>query len=142
MVQVEFTGPEVEVAYYIVRDHWGQGYATEAARACFEHGFADLGMDRIIGVAWPDNPASLRVMEKSGMTYEGIAHLLRARDGPVRRRVAIGGARRRSVALSRRRCGPWATSAGSTVSRGDDSRCGAHGTALRTLQYESTPRRL
>jgi len=40
--------------------------------------------------------------------------------------------------LSRRRCGPWATSAGSTVSRGDDSRCGAHGTALRTLQYEST----
>ncbi len=72
MVQVEFTGPEVEIAYYIVRDHWGQGYATEATRACLDHGFADLGLDRIIGLAWPDNPASLRVMEKSGMTYEGM----------------------------------------------------------------------
>ena len=66
------TGPEVEIAYYIVRDHWGQGYATEASRACLDHGFADLGLDRIIGLAWPDNPASLRVMEKSGMTYEGM----------------------------------------------------------------------
>ena len=72
MVYVESTGPEIELVYYIVRDHWGQGYATEAARACLAHGFDDLGLDRIIAIAWPDNPASLRVMEKAGMTYEGL----------------------------------------------------------------------
>lgn len=72
MVYVEFTGPEVEVVYYIVRDHWGKGYATEATTACLAYGLDDLGMNRIIGIAWPDNPASLRVMEKSGMTYEGV----------------------------------------------------------------------
>ena len=72
MVYVEHTGPEIEVAYYIVRDHWGEGYATEAVRACLEYGLTELGMERIIGVAWPDNPASLRVIEKSGMTFEGL----------------------------------------------------------------------
>jgi ribosomal-protein-alanine N-acetyltransferase len=72
MVYVESTGPEIELVYYIVRDHWGRGYATEAARECLAHGFGDLGLDRIIAIAWPDNPASLRVMEKSGMTYEGL----------------------------------------------------------------------
>jgi RimJ/RimL family protein N-acetyltransferase len=71
MVYVEHTGPEVELVYYIVRNDWGKGYATEAARACLTYGLGDLGLDRIIAIAWPDNPASLRVMEKAGMSYEG-----------------------------------------------------------------------
>jgi RimJ/RimL family protein N-acetyltransferase len=71
LVHVELKLPEVELAYYVVRDRWGRGYATEAARACLDHGFADLGLDRIIAIAWPENGASHRVMEKAGMTYEG-----------------------------------------------------------------------
>src|SRR5689334_153629 len=48
-------GPEVEVAYHFRRDHWGHGYATEAARACRDHGFDTLGLQRLISLILPGN---------------------------------------------------------------------------------------
>ena len=66
--------PEVEAAemgYWIAKPHWGQGYATEAARAVISCGFDDLGLHRIYARHWTHNPASGRVMQKAGMTYEG-----------------------------------------------------------------------
>lgn len=70
---VEGVGPDVELAYQFGADHWGQGYATEAAAACLEYGFAELELDRVLGMTFPDNFASRRVLEKVGMTYEGRA---------------------------------------------------------------------
>jgi len=43
---------------------------TEAARACLHWGFEDVGLERIVAIARPENGASLRVMEKLGMKYE------------------------------------------------------------------------
>lgn len=63
---------EIELAYALARHAWGQGLATEAARACLRYGFETLGMGRVIALAEPENVASRRVMEKAGMHYEGI----------------------------------------------------------------------
>src|SRR5205085_6573703 len=61
---------EVEVAYMIAKPYWGQGLATEAARALIEHGFRDHGLRRLISIIHPDNKGSIRVAEKNGMGYE------------------------------------------------------------------------
>lgn len=60
---------EVEVGYGFGKEHWGQGIASEAARACLRFGFEDVGLARIVAVAYPQNTGSRRVMEKIGMKY-------------------------------------------------------------------------
>lgn len=62
---------EVEVAFTIARAYWGQGLATEAARAIVRHGFEELGLARLICLIDPDNHASIRVATKIGMEQEG-----------------------------------------------------------------------
>jgi ribosomal-protein-alanine N-acetyltransferase len=64
-------GPEVEAVYLVRRDRWGRGYATEAARAALEIGHGQLGMPRIVALAYPENVASQRVMAKAGMRPDG-----------------------------------------------------------------------
>jgi RimJ/RimL family protein N-acetyltransferase len=66
--------PEIEVGYMLARDYWGQGYATESARACLRFGFVDRAMNRIVAVAHPENMASRHVIEKMGMCFEKTAH--------------------------------------------------------------------
>jgi len=66
---------EVEVAYLIAKEFWGQGLATEATRAIAEYAFERLGLERLISLVTPGNTASQRVAEKTGM------HLERAVDG-------------------------------------------------------------
>lgn len=63
------TSAEIEILYGIAPSHWGQGLATEAARAVLHYGFEELRLSRIIGGADVPNVASLRVLEKLGMTY-------------------------------------------------------------------------
>jgi ribosomal-protein-alanine N-acetyltransferase len=60
---------EVDLGYRFKKNFWGNGYATEAARACIKHGFAMLNLGRIVGRALPANLASIKVLEKSGMEY-------------------------------------------------------------------------
>ena len=63
-------GPEIEAAYLFRRDRWGRGYATEALRAVL--GVAEsLELERVIALAYPENDASRRVMEKAGMVPNG-----------------------------------------------------------------------
>jgi RimJ/RimL family protein N-acetyltransferase len=64
-------GPEVEVVYLLRRDRWGRGYATEAATAALERAHGELGIGRVVALAYPENEASQRVMEKAGMREEG-----------------------------------------------------------------------
>jgi RimJ/RimL family protein N-acetyltransferase len=65
-------GPEIEVGYHLAQFAWGKGFATEAARATIEHGFRVLDLDQLVSVVFPENFASQRVLEKSGMTYRGM----------------------------------------------------------------------
>ena len=60
---------EVDVAYRFMPVHWGQGLATEVALASVRYGFADLGLKQIIGLVMPENLASVRVLEKTGLRY-------------------------------------------------------------------------
>jgi RimJ/RimL family protein N-acetyltransferase len=61
---------EVEVAYLIAKEYWGQGLGTEAAQAILQYGFGQLGLSRLICMIDPSNQASRRVAEKIGMTLE------------------------------------------------------------------------
>lgn len=61
---------EPEIGYLFVRRLWGQGLATEAARACRDHAFGPLDLERVISLPDPANLASRRVAEKIGMTLE------------------------------------------------------------------------
>ena len=61
---------EVEVGYTVQYKYWGQGFATEMARALVNIGFEQLGLDNIICFALTTNRASQRVMEKVGFTFE------------------------------------------------------------------------
>jgi ribosomal-protein-alanine N-acetyltransferase len=61
---------EVEVAYTITREYWGQGLATEAAKAILDYGFEHLNLSRLVSVIDSENIASQRVAEKIGMTFE------------------------------------------------------------------------
>src|SRR5262245_10374330 len=67
-------GPLIEVGYHLARAAWGKGYATEAAAASVRHGFEKMQLARIWGVVDPLNFASQRVLEKSGLTYQGMGH--------------------------------------------------------------------
>ena len=59
------------LGYLLGRNYWGQGYATEAARAVLDFGFRKLDLHRIYATCRPANVASSRVMEKLGMRREG-----------------------------------------------------------------------
>ncbi|MDX6523215.1 MAG: [ribosomal protein S5]-alanine N-acetyltransferase [Gaiellales bacterium] len=71
LVLVELVGPEVEVVYELVREHWGKGIATEVGRACLEVAFGQLGLRRVVALSYPENEPSVRVMQKIGMTADG-----------------------------------------------------------------------
>ena len=64
-------GQIAELGYDLDYHHWGQGYATEAARAVVAFGFTQLQLHRIFGECHPANSASQRVMQKIGLSYEG-----------------------------------------------------------------------
>lgn len=66
-------GDDIEIAYRLPYAQWGHGYATEMARAVLEHGLTTLGLQRIVGLTWPENVASQRVLEKIGMQREADA---------------------------------------------------------------------
>ena len=56
-----------ELAYWIGEPFWGNGYATEAARAVVRFGWENLGLHIIVGSCKISNPASARVLEKAGL---------------------------------------------------------------------------
>jgi RimJ/RimL family protein N-acetyltransferase len=72
----------IEVGYHLRRDHWGQGFATEAARACMDYAFRKLGAERVVSLIRAENTPSRRVAERNGMGIEkevmhcGLPHLL------------------------------------------------------------------
>ncbi|MBE6951607.1 MAG: GNAT family N-acetyltransferase [Ruminococcaceae bacterium] len=61
------------IGYCMSRAHWGKGIMTEALTALTDFFFDQVGCNRIEAEHDPNNPASGRVMEKAGMTYEGTS---------------------------------------------------------------------
>jgi RimJ/RimL family protein N-acetyltransferase len=68
---LESAHQHAELGYWLGVPFWGQGYATEAARAVVDYGFSTLGLHRIYASHFANNPASGRVLRKIGMKHEG-----------------------------------------------------------------------
>jgi RimJ/RimL family protein N-acetyltransferase len=64
------------VAWRLAREHWGQGYATEAATGWLDHGFGVLGLQRVISITDPPNLRSLAVMRRLGMVFDHEAEIV------------------------------------------------------------------
>ena len=62
--------PAVEVGWRLHPAAWGKGYASEAARVALREGFETLGLEKICSIPQSINPASYRVCERIGMTFE------------------------------------------------------------------------
>ena len=61
-----------EMGYWLGVPFWNQGCTTEAALRVVAWGLKELGLHRIQATCLPRNPASARVMQKAGMSYEGL----------------------------------------------------------------------
>ena len=79
---VENDGSRIELGYVISPAHWGKGYATEMLRGAVADLFS-RGYQEVVAGAFEENKASMRVMEKAGMTritleedidYRGASH--------------------------------------------------------------------
>ena len=62
--------PAVEVGWRLKRSAWGHGYATEAALAALDYGFAVAELDEIVSMTAVTNVRSQRVMQRIGMTHD------------------------------------------------------------------------
>ncbi len=61
-----------ELGYCFAVDHWGKGYATEAARAVIDYAFEEFAIDELLSGARVLNPASRHVLEKCGFQWTGV----------------------------------------------------------------------
>lgn len=60
-----------ELGYWLGESYWGQGIATRAVRAVTVWAFESFPLERVQARVFESNPASCRVLEKAGFTYEG-----------------------------------------------------------------------
>ena len=73
--QVDFPAPnKVEVGWMLARSKWGRGLATEGARVVIRYAFEVLGVPTVISISRPQNSASIRVMQRCGLTLRGATH--------------------------------------------------------------------
>ena len=67
--EAHFT-PCVEIGWRLAAEHWGHGYATEAALAAAGHGFDAVGLEQLVSFTTPPNLRSRAVMQRIGMTHD------------------------------------------------------------------------
>lgn len=64
-----------DLGFALLPAFWSQGYAVEAASAVMDYARGTLGLDRVLAITSPDNEASVRVLEKVGLRFEGMIQL-------------------------------------------------------------------
>jgi RimJ/RimL family protein N-acetyltransferase len=67
--------PDVDIGFAFLPDFWSQGYAFESASAVMTYGREVLGLKRIVAITSLDNDASIRLLEKIGLRFEGLIKL-------------------------------------------------------------------
>jgi [ribosomal protein S5]-alanine N-acetyltransferase len=70
-LRLESEQQRAELGYWIGVPYWGNGYATEAARAMLAYGFETLKLHRIVATCMAHNSASSKILKKLGMRFEG-----------------------------------------------------------------------
>ena len=61
---------DVDIGYAFLPQHWGRGYAFEAARGVLAHAKHDIGLKRIVATVRAENAASIKLLEKLGLRFE------------------------------------------------------------------------
>ena len=82
--------PAIEIGWRLAAEHWGQGYATEAAVASARHAFSVVGAYELVSFTTPGNARSRAVMQRIGMTHDpadDFEHPRLAEGHPLRRHV-------------------------------------------------------
>ncbi|NWA26658.1 GNAT family N-acetyltransferase [Pseudomonas gingeri] len=93
LMQVNFDAaftPAVEIGWRLAREHWGLGYASEAAWTALRCGFERLSLDEVVAFTNESNTASQKVMQAIGMHYDpqsDFDHPKLAEDHPLHRHV-------------------------------------------------------
>ena len=64
-----------DLGYALLQRHWARGYAIEAAAATMSYASEQLGLDPILAITAPENPSSIRVLEKLGFQFDRIVAL-------------------------------------------------------------------
>lgn len=64
------TQNETDIGFRFFEEYWNKGFATESAAACLNYGFDKLALSRIVGRAMVENKASIKVLEKIGLSFE------------------------------------------------------------------------
>jgi len=59
-----------EFVYFLNRNNWGKGYATEIARRIIKYGFEELNLSEVFATVDDEHSASIRVLEKTGMSFK------------------------------------------------------------------------
>jgi RimJ/RimL family protein N-acetyltransferase len=72
MIELRVSGPRAEVGYVLARAHWGRGYMPEAVRRVGEWAMEQPCIHRFGALCDAENRASQRVLEKAGLTCEGV----------------------------------------------------------------------
>ena len=61
---------ETDIGFRFFEQYWNKGYATESAKACLQYGFEKLKLEIITGRVRTENIASIKVLEKLGLSYK------------------------------------------------------------------------
>lgn len=113
--RVEFTArfaPAIEIGWRLARACWGQGYATEAGRACLHFAFGALGLSEVVAMLVPANRRSAHVAERLGMwrdPHGDFMHPQLTRDA-----ISVGGHALQPHALYRIDRATWGQTATSS----------------------------
>ena len=70
LVKILVETGETEIGYRLMPKYWGMGLASEGAKALVEHCFRHIGCQKVVAVTHPDNLASRRVLEKTGLIFK------------------------------------------------------------------------
>ncbi len=65
---------DYEFGFILRQSAWGYGYATEIGRGQIDYGLGELGLDRLLAQVSPQNGASIKALEKIGMTFRSAVH--------------------------------------------------------------------
>jgi len=69
------TLPDVDIGFAFLPAYWSRGYALESAEAVMKYGREKFGLQRIVAITSLNNEASIKLLEKLGMKFEGVIKL-------------------------------------------------------------------
>ena len=69
------TLPDPDIGYAFLPEHWGKGYALEAASAVLKYGHREHRLPRILAITSPDNERSIQVLQKCGMHFQRVIEI-------------------------------------------------------------------